>query len=256
MPTRYRRDRGGWMLNTAKQVGWAMLMAWGVCSGPARAATTPAMVAAGRVPLDQIPTGFRENVRSVLARPTLYSAGPRETFHGSPPLYQWLLDHPDEGVRIWRRLGAHCMDITKCGEGRFGWCDDQGSSVIWETLVRTPSVHLWYATGSVRPGPLLPMVPVRVVVILRSQDSLDATGRTLIRHQAELFLYTDSTTAALAAKLIGPTGPQLAEQCLAQLELFFSALVWYADKHPERVKCPEKQPSDGPGELGDVNPLE
>ena len=41
-------------------------------------------------------------------------------------------------------------------------------------------------------------------------------------------------THALAARLLGPSMPRMAEQYLGQLEMFFSALVWYIDQHPER----------------------
>jgi hypothetical protein len=37
------------------------------------------------------------------------------------------------------------------------------------------------------------------------------------------------------ARLLGPSAPRLAEQYLGQLQLFFSALVWYLDQHPERA---------------------
>lgn len=189
------------------------------------------------IPLDSLPAGQRETVRRVMEHPTLASNGPVEVFRGSPTLYDWLLDHPDRAVRMWRRLGARCMEITDCGGGRFGWTDGQGSEVHWEAVVRGPRLRVWYAEGGVRPDGLLPRVALRAVVVLRFTEDEAGVGRAEIRHQADLFLQTDSKVAALVARMLGPSAPRLAEQCVGQMELFFSALVWYLDRHPEHAEA-------------------
>jgi hypothetical protein len=98
-------------------------------------------------------------------------------------------------------------------------------------------VRVWYAEGEFRPDALLPTVPIRAVVVLRHVKGHDAVGRTLIKHQADLYLHTNSKVATLVARLLGPSVPRLAEQGLGQLEMFFSALVWYLDQHPDRAEA-------------------
>jgi hypothetical protein len=56
----------------------------------------------------------------------------------------------------------------------------------------------------------------------------------LMFHQADLFLQTDSQAAALITKLLGPSAPKMAERCVGQMEMFFSALAWYVERHPEQ----------------------
>jgi hypothetical protein len=60
--------------------------------------------------------------------------------------------------------------------------------------------------------------------------------RTLIYHQAYVFLYADSKAAAVALHMLGASAPRMAEQSLGQLELFFSGMVWYLEQHPERTE--------------------
>jgi hypothetical protein len=93
-------------------------------------------------------------------------AAPAEAFACEPAVYYWFLDHPDRAVTAWRRLGAKCLTITDRGGGRFGWADENGSDIVWETVYRTPELRIWYAEGKARPGPLMPLVPVRAVVLL------------------------------------------------------------------------------------------
>src|SRR5208283_966442 len=159
------------------------------------------------VPLAGVSPNVREQVRRVMEKPTLTASGPVEIFTCRPPLYYWLLDHPDRGAQAWRKLGTPCLEIAGRGEDRFGWGDNHGTDVCWETVYRGPELRVWYADGHARPGMLLPSLPLRAVVVLHHKEKSDETGRTRIQHQADLYFQTDSTTAALILRLIGPSAP-------------------------------------------------
>lgn len=205
-------------------------------------ATTSAPIPAA-LPLDELPAAARR----VISQPTLSCRGPVEEFVGSPAMYRWLLDHPDRAARAWRRLGAQCMDIVDAGGGVYRWTDGQGKEVRWWTIHDDPTRRIWYAEGSARHG-LLPTVPFRAVVVLKHGEGPEANGRARITQQADLYLQTDSKAAALIARLLGASAPQLAEQGLAQLEMFFSRLVIYTDRHPDWVEplLSDNRPNPGP----------
>ncbi len=220
-------------------IGWLALVAGAVWAGapPLLAQdSTPQSRAAQRVPLEKVPDPVRERVRQVLAHPTMFSHGPAEAFSGRPALYDWLLDHPDRALIAWRRLGAKCTSITDQSEGCFTWTDGHGSEVHWRTIYNNPSLRIWYAEGRIHPGLLLPAVPVQFVLLLRHGARPETPDRTLIYHQADVFVQTDNETAALVARLLGPSADRLAEQYLGQVELFFSGLVWYLNQHPDRAQ--------------------
>jgi hypothetical protein len=225
----------------------ALLVTFWIGSGAAPAQVLPFLArsssdqwervrAAGLVPVGQLPENIRPKIKPVLERPTLYCHSAGETFTCHPPMYFWLLDNPDRGVPFWQRLGATCLPITPLGNGRFGWSDGQGSEVHWETVFRTDQIRVWYAEGNVRPSPLMPLVPVRAVVVLRHNAGKNEKGSPIVTHQGDLFLYTDSRAAALVARLLGPQAPRMAEQGLQQLELFFSGPAWYLQQHPGRAE--------------------
>jgi hypothetical protein len=189
---------------------------------------------AARFPFEKIPAQFRNGVRDVVQAPTLYGHGPAEAFVGDAGTYAWLLDHPDRGMRAWRRLGAKCSDVKDLGNGRFGWTDEQGSEIHWQVVFDSPTSRIWFAEGSVRPGPLMPAVHVQAVLQMRHGTRVDNLNRTLVCHQAEIFFKTDNKTAILITRLIGDSAPRLAEQFLGQIETFFSGITWYLAQHPER----------------------
>jgi hypothetical protein len=244
------------MRSRANWTTWLSLTL-GLVGGSAAIAAPPELTlqqqAAARVPLPEVPEALRPKVRQVIERPTLFSHGPAEAFTGWPNLYYWLLDHPDRAVVAWRRLGATCTEITDHGGGRFVWKDGQGSEIQWQTIYRSHALRIWFAEGHMRPGPLLPAVSVKAVLLLRHGDRPDGPGRMLIFHQADVFLQTDSKTAALLTQILGPSAGSLAEQGLGQVEMFFSALVWYLGQHPDRAArllatAPGKMESDAAAE--------
>jgi len=190
------------------------------------------------IAITDIPSGVRDGVRKVLEEPTLTARGPSEVFRGRPSLYYWLLDHPDRAAAEWRRMGYPCVEITERGQGRHGWTDHAGSSLQWETVYRAPGLRVWYAEGAVRPGLLMPAVPVRAAVVLHHGERADSSGRLWLQQQADLFVYTDSKTAAAIAKLLGPAAPKAAEQCVVQLQTFFSALVRLSERRARQAERP------------------
>jgi hypothetical protein len=198
--------------------------------------TTVQQRTAARVPLNELPENVQCKVRPVIEHPTVFGRGPAEAFTGQPAIYEWLLDHPDKGVQAWRRMGARCTEIKDRGKGAFTWTDGAGSEITWHTIYQNATLRIWHAEGKVRPGMLLPSVPVQMVLVLRHGQRPESMDRTLIYHQASIFLLTDSKTAALATRMLGSSAPRIAEQCLGQMEVFFSGLVWYLDQHPERVE--------------------
>jgi hypothetical protein len=229
---------------------WLGLTIGGLWLSPATAWAQPGKPnqeqIAKEVPLEQLPAAIRDGVRRVLEQPTVFAHGPPEAFRAQPAFYCWLLDHPDRGVQMWRRLGAKCVTIVDRGNGYFGWTDGQGTDISWQTIHRSTNLRIWYAEGTARPGPLLPPVPLRAVVVLRYGEAPsvplyakknEKDSRTLMIHQADLFLQTDSQAAALVAKLVGSSAPRLAEHCVSQMEMFFSALAWYVNRHPDRAEA-------------------
>ncbi len=182
-------------------------------------------------------------MQKMLEKPTVTARGPSETFTCAPEQYYWLLDNPDRVVSAWRRLGAKCVSITKRGPGRFGYTDEMGSDISWETLHQTSGIRIWYAEGKVKPGAALPAVPVKALVILRHVEGKTPDGSVIMQHQSEIVIHTDSKAAAAVTKMMGQSATRLAEQGLGQLQLFFSALSSYVDRHPDQVDLlfrPEK----------------
>ncbi|MBI2803639.1 MAG: hypothetical protein HYX68_01480 [Planctomycetes bacterium] len=188
------------------------------------------------IPWSKLDERAKHLAKKILENPTVQARGPVDTFTCDPEQYYWLLDNPDRAVVAWRRLGAKCVSIERRAPGRFGYTDDAGSNLAWEAIHRGPGVRIWFADGKIKPSALLPLVPVKAMVILHHSEGKSADGTTVIKHHSQVVVHTDSKAAAAITKLMGNSAPRLAEQGLGQLQLFFSALSCYLERHPERVE--------------------
>jgi hypothetical protein len=219
---------------------WAGLAVWAAwlagTPAPAQTPHEPAPLATAPLPLDELPPAARARLSAVLDQPTLRSHGRVETFTCQPAAYEWLLDHPDLAVRLWRLLGAKCSDILPEGGDSFIWKEGP-SHVHWDTVLKRPGLRIWYAEGEVRPGLLLPAFPVKAVAVLRYTEGQISEGRPSLRHQVVLTLHTDSHAVALAARILGASAPRAGEQMVGQIEMFYAALAWYLDQHPRHAEA-------------------
>jgi hypothetical protein len=197
----------------------------------------PEKAAVPRVPLESLAPGVRECVQSVLERPALSAKGRPETFHAEGEVYRWLLDHPGQTVKLWRQIGAKVSDIQDRGDGVYYWRDEGNGELTWQTALKLPGLHVWYAEGKMKPAALLPLTTFRAVCVLTYQEGKDAAGKETIRHQVHFLLRCDSKAVSLAARILGASAPRLADQYLGQLQMFYGGMAAYLAHDKERAKA-------------------
>ena len=188
------------------------------------------------VAFEKIPAATRDAMTKVMATPTMTAIAPAEEFVAHAEMYQWLLDHPDRASQAWRKLGVEALEIKEAKEGRFTWRDAAGSEMVWRTVAQGPKGRVWFAEGKYKPGPLIPSIPVSGVAILNHSDRPRESGDSLIRHQIEIFLHSDSRAATWATKMLGEAAPKMAKDGAEQMLMFFSGIARYTHNHPDKAK--------------------
>lgn len=187
--------------------------------------------------LDFVEDGHREAVAGVLKASTLSAKAEEEEFSAHPAVYDWLLDHPDRTALAWQRLNIPCVDILDAGKGQFRWTDPDGSELTWQTVGQFPSGRVWYVVGKVKPGALLPTIPVKAVAVVQSPRSApNENGVSTFKPVVNLYMQCDSRLANTALRLAGPSAPKLAEEGAGQLLYFFSGIARVLAKKPEHVE--------------------
>ena len=204
--------------------------AWAVPQQPPAmtAPTTPAPLTFGEV----VQPAFKETVLKVVRQPTISTKYTSDEVTCGREMYEWLLNHPDRVSLAWRRMKVGCVEITDLGNGKFGWNDDQGSELVWQTVGTFPDGVVWYATGKVKPSPVTPSVPVKAVVVLAYPSKKEGK----LAPVTQVYLHTDSRAATMITRMLGPTAPKLAEQGAEQLLFFFNGIGRYVTANPEKAE--------------------
>ncbi len=187
--------------------------------------------------LDFVAEAHRDSVAAVLKSPTLSAKASEEEFAAHPAVYDWLLDHPDRTALAWQRLKVPCVDIADNGKGQFHWADENGSELNWQAVGEFTNGRVWYATGKVKPGALIPMIPVKAVAVLHAARSEpDKAGVCQYKPTANVYIQCDSRLANAALRLAGPSAPKMAEEGAGQFLYFFSGIGRYLERKPEQVE--------------------
>ena len=225
-----------WMLGSAT----AFLCGMPAAAAEPRPALAPAAAIAPAKPkalIDCVEEKHRETVAGVLKAPTLTAKASDDEFTAHPNVYDWLVEHPDRTTRAWKRLKVPCVDITDLGKGQFFWSDETGSELTWQTVGKFEDGVIWYATGKVKPGALMPTVPVKAVAVLHAargaQDQ--QTGDATFKPTVQVYLLADSRVAAGLVKMMGPSAPKMAEEGAEQFLFFFSGIARYLQRKPDQL---------------------
>jgi hypothetical protein len=185
--------------------------------------------------IDVVEPKYRTDVASVMAKPTITARHAEEPFAANPTVYQWLLEHPDRAAVAWERIGVPCLPIRERAPGVYEFKDENGSDVSWQAVGSFAEGRVWFASGKVKPGALMPTVPVKAVVVARYPNVPQADGTKKIAPTASLYFQTDSRAAATVLRIAGPAAPRMAEDGAEQMLFFFSGLARYLDKHPDQT---------------------
>ena len=111
------------------------------------------------------------------------------------------------------------------------------NELTWEAVGRSENCVIWYATGKVKPGLLMPTIPIKAVVVLtaprKTTDEKLKIGS--LRPTVAVYLQTDSRAATAMLRILGPAAPHMAEQAAEQFLLFFSGVARHIHAHPDEA---------------------
>ena len=210
---------------------------------PAPRSASPAPPPRANV-LDSVRPEFRDAVARCMSKPTVTTRASGEEVVCTVAVYEWLYEHPDRVALAWQRLKVPSIPIHDLGNGKFGWTDEYGSEIVWQTVGTFAEGRIWYATGKVKAAPATPSIPVQSVVVVRHKKRIEKEGVALYVPFVEAYMHSDSKAANLILRVLGPTVPNVAEQAAGQLLDFFGGIAGYVQRHPNRAEellAPPKQ---------------
>ncbi len=168
-----------------------------------------------------------------LRQPTLATWAAGQEIVCTVAVYEWLLDHPDRVALAWQRLEVPALTIGRIDDDTFFWSDGQGNHITWRAVAKQADRRVWYASGKLKATRLTPPIAVEAVAILHYPKLAEKDGVARYRPQVECYLRSESRTALMWLRLLGPAADQMASQAAGQLIDFFSGIAEFVQQHPQ-----------------------
>ena len=186
--------------------------------------------------LDVVRPEFHEGVLKCVRHPTVATQSAGDEIVCTVAVYHWLYDHPDRVALAWQRLKIPTVTITDLGSGKFGWTDENGSEVIWQTVGTFADGRVWYASGKVKISAVSPSIPIQATFIVSHPRKAEKDGVAVFVPHVQVYVHSDSKAANLALRVIGPSAPRLAEEAASQLLDFFGGIATVVQKNPTKAE--------------------
>ena len=156
------------------------------------------------IPFQQLNQLTKEKITGILEKPSLYRQLPVTAINVDPDYFKFLVRYPEVIVNIWQMMGVTKMSTKRTGPYSLSSNDGAGTMSSLELVYGTDNLHIFYGTGSYE-GPILKRkIKGRCVLVLRSENSIDAEGKPVATSKLDVFLKVDNATAGLIAKTIQP----------------------------------------------------
>lgn len=204
--------------------------------GPASTARAARREAIGSIPWEQLDEQSAADVRYVVEHAGLFRRLPAQSIECSSTFFNFLIEHPDVVVNIWRVLKLSDVQLTRVGEGQFSADDRSGTKGELRIVYGDENLHVVYGEGRYE-GPLLAR-PVRgqCVLIVCTEHAVQADGRPLLTCRVNAFLHLENVGVDVLARTFHPLLGRTADHNLRETAQFVGMLYQAAEFNPEGVQ--------------------
>lgn len=188
------------------------------------------------IPWQQLDQAAAADVRYVIENAGLFRRLPAQSIECSPVLFNFLLEHPDVVVNIWRVLRLSDVQLTRVGEGVFRADDRSGTTGQLRLVYRGENLHVVYGEGRYD-GPLLARpVKGQCVLVVRTEHTVQTDGRPLATCRVDAFLHVENVGVDVLARTFQPLLGRTADHNLRETAQFVTMLYQAAESNLEGIR--------------------
>jgi hypothetical protein len=156
------------------------------------------------LPYHQLNQQTKEKISGILQKPSVYRQLPVTSINADPDYFRFLVRYPEVIVNIWQLMGITNMSTERTGPFSLSTNDGAGTISSLELVYGTDNLHIFYGTGSYE-GPIIRRkLHGKCVLVLRTENNIDAHGKPVATCKLDVFLKIENATAGLIAKTIQP----------------------------------------------------
>jgi hypothetical protein len=183
----------------------------------------------------------RQLTQSVVKNASLYRRLPTRVIDCDAEMFNFLLQHPEVVIDVWRVMGISQVSLKKLPNGSFRGSDGAGTvgnvrylHANWGTDGRNTAVI--FADGGYDGKPFVTPLKVKSVILLRSGAVQETNGRSYVTVQIDSFMKIEQMGVELVARTVQPWISKTADRNYIETLTFVSNFSRTAEKNPSGIE--------------------
>ncbi len=159
------------------------------------------------IPWNRLDASSRQRLREVTERAIFFREVPGIAIKSRPPMFDFLVEHPDFAATAGRILEIVKYRIVKQQPGVYWGDDAHGATGIFELIHAEPGKRVYLAKGTFVKR-LLPTIRGRIVLVMVYQHQTDQNGESRVICDVRGYLRIDNQILGILARIAKPVvGP-------------------------------------------------
>jgi hypothetical protein len=229
-------------------VSIAVALSFGPINSPACADTgDPTSSRAARdeairaIPWRQMGPEERRIAQFVIKNTSIYRRLPTRVIDCDPEMFNFLFQHPEVVIDVWRVMGISQVSLEKLPGGAYRGTDGAGTTGVVRFLQTSfgpnaQNVAVIFADGTYEGKPFVTPLKAQTILMLRSTAVQETNGRHYVTVCVDSFVRIDQMGIQLVAKTVQPWISKIADRNFIETLSFVSNFSRTAEKNPQGMQ--------------------
>jgi hypothetical protein len=203
-----------------------------------RAARDEAMRA---IPWRKMPPDERRIAQNIVKNASMYRRLPTRVIDCDPEMFNFLLQHPEVVIDVWRVMGISQVALQRLSNGAYRGSDNAGTTGTVRFLFsqwgpEAQNLAVVFADGTYDGKPFLTPLKARSIILLRSGAVRETNGRHYVTVRVDSFVRIEQMGIELIAKTVQPWISKTADRNFIETLSFVSNFSRTAEKNPQGMQ--------------------
>jgi hypothetical protein len=193
------------------------------------------------IPWRQLSSMDRQLTQSVVKNASLYRRMPTRVIDCDPEMFNFLLQHPEVVIDVWRVMGISQVALQRLPNGSYRGTDGAGTvgnvrylHANWGENAQNTAVI--FADGGYEGKPFVTPLRIKSIVLLRSGAVQETNGRSYVTVRIDSFMKIEQMGIELVARTVQPWICKTADRNYIETLTFVGNFSRTAEKNPHGIE--------------------
>lgn len=193
------------------------------------------------IPLGHLPAAKQAEVREILKSVSFYRQLPTVAFDIEPSVYNYLINHPDVTVAIWRAMKISKVELWQTSREEYEADAGDGTVGTIEVLHRSKDKYVVLCQGEYKSPLISKPISAKSLVVLNCSFGRNAAGQPVVMHHAHLFVHFPSQTIDTVARIFSPLTVSMTDRSFSEVSVFLRLMSTAMARRPDWVESISRQ---------------